>query len=117
MVVARVDAEHAIHAADRATHGATDNPADWASGGVAFRRAALHSAKNTLSMNSGGSGEQSHNHGYSKFLPHHHFSMLDPSGPLTPSLPVSSAGGQGREFPFHVPLEALPLPYDGCKAQ
>jgi hypothetical protein len=70
------DSERPIHAAHRATDRAADNTANWASGGIAFRRAALHSSKNALSMNRDWYGEQSRNHDYSKFFPHRLFSVL-----------------------------------------
>jgi hypothetical protein len=82
-----VDAEHPIHAADRAA----DNTANGASGGTAFRRAALHSSENALSMNRDRGGEQSRNHGHSEFLPHCHFSMLSTTVRLTLDL--------ARKFP------------------
>ena len=95
VVVARVDAERAIHAADRTAYGAADDPSDGASDGTAFGRAALHSAENALSMSGDWRGEQRCDHGYSKFLPHRYslvpgyrFSPLNPE-----SLRVSSTGG------------------------
>jgi hypothetical protein len=98
VIVARVDAKHAIDAADRTTYSATDDAADRTSSGVAFRRAAFHSAKNALSMSGDWRGEQSHNHGYSKFLPHRYFSILDSIFRLALSLRVSSTGGQRRHL-------------------
>jgi len=69
VLVTRTDAERAIHAADRATHSAADrathsaadNTTNWASGGSAFRGAALHASKNALRMNRDRRGEQSRN--------------------------------------------------------
>jgi hypothetical protein len=87
VVVARVDAKHAIDAADRTTYGAADDPADRTSSGVAFRRAAFHSAKNALSMSSDWRSEQSHNHGYSKFLPHRYLSHPGLDFPINPPPP------------------------------
>lgn len=74
--VARVDAERAIYTADSTPHGAPDNPANRASGVAAFRRAALHSAKNALSMSGDWRGEQGRDHGDSKFRPHPYVSIL-----------------------------------------
>jgi hypothetical protein len=69
-------AKRAIHAAHRATDRATDNTAHWASGVTTLRRAALHASDNALRVNRDRRGKQSHNHGYSKFLPHRLFSLL-----------------------------------------
>jgi hypothetical protein len=98
VVVARVDAEHAIDTADRPAHGAADDPADRTSSSVAFRRATFHAAKNALSMSGDWRGEQSHNHGYSKFLPHRYSSIPNSIFRLTLSLRVSSTGGQRRHW-------------------
>ena len=61
VLVTRTDAERAVHAADRATQSAADNTPNWASGGSAFRGAALHASKNALRMNRDRRGEQSRN--------------------------------------------------------
>jgi hypothetical protein len=86
-----VDAEHPIHATGCTTDRAADNTANRASNGTAFRRAALHSSENALSMNRDWRGEQSRNHGYSEFIPHCHFSMLSTAVRLTLDL--------SRKFP------------------
>jgi hypothetical protein len=83
----RIDAEHPVHAANRATDSAADNTANWTRGVTTLRRAALHASENTLRMNRDWDGEQSRNHGYSKFLPHRHFSMLSTPVWLTLDLP------------------------------
>jgi hypothetical protein len=85
----RIDAKRAIHAAHCATDRATDNTADWTSGVTTLRRAALHASDNALRVNRDWRGKQSHNHGYSKFLPHRLFSLpvLYTAIRLTLSLP------------------------------
>jgi hypothetical protein len=59
----RVDAEYPIDTADRATDRAADNSTNRARGGIAFRRAALHSSNNALSMYRHRRGQQSRNRG------------------------------------------------------
>jgi len=70
----RIDAKRPIHT----THSATDRPADYpanrSSGITTLRRAALHASNNALRVNRDWRGNQSHNHGYSEFLPHRLFS-------------------------------------------
>jgi hypothetical protein len=63
-------AECAIHPADCATHSAAGNSPKWTGGGIAFRRAALHSSNYTLSMNRDRRGEQSRNRGKLKYFQH-----------------------------------------------
>jgi hypothetical protein len=58
-MVTRPDAEGAVHSADRATHRAPGDSTKWTGGGIACRRAALHSSNNALSMNRDRRGEQS----------------------------------------------------------
>jgi hypothetical protein len=77
--VARVDAKRAIHTANRTPHRTPDNAANRASGVAAFRRAALHSAKNALRLSGNWRGDQGRDHGYSKFLPHRYVSILSAS--------------------------------------
>src|ERR1700730_540581 len=74
-MVTRVDAECAIHPADRATHRAAGDSTKWTGGRIAFRRAALHSSNYTLSMNRNRRGEQSRNRGKLKYF--QHFSLQD----------------------------------------
>ena len=62
-MVTRPNAEHSVHPADCATHRAAGDSTKWTSGGIAFRRAALHSSNDTLSMNRDRRGEQSRNRG------------------------------------------------------
>jgi hypothetical protein len=62
-MVTRVDAECPVHSADRAAHRAAGDSTKWTGGGIAFRRAALHSSNNALSMNRDRCGEQSRNRG------------------------------------------------------
>lgn len=94
-----VDAEHPIHAADRAADRAADNTANWASGGTAFRRAALHSSENALSMNRDRGGEQSRNHGHSEFLPHCLFLHAVHDCPANPR-PSAEVPSLGETFSF-----------------
>jgi hypothetical protein len=86
-----VDAEHPIRVADRAA----DNTANWASGGTALRRAALHASENALSMNRDRDGE----------LPHWHFSMLSTTVRLTSSFPGSSSLGETFNFGGRPPAQ------------
>jgi hypothetical protein len=72
--VAWMDAECAIRAAHRAADRATDDTANWTSSVTTLRRAPLHAPDNSLSVNRDWRAKQSHNHGYSKFLPHRLFS-------------------------------------------
>ena len=72
--VAWMDAERAIRAAHRATDRATDDTANWTSSVTTLRRAPLHAPDNSLRVNRDWRAKQSHNHGYSKFLPHRLFS-------------------------------------------
>jgi hypothetical protein len=62
-MVTRPDAECPVHSADRAAHRAAGDSTKWTGGGIAFRRAALHSSNNALSMNRDRRGEQSRNRG------------------------------------------------------
>lgn len=62
-MVAWVDAEHPVDAADRAADRAADYSANRTGGGIAFRRSALHSSKNALSLNRNRDREQSRNRG------------------------------------------------------
>ena len=62
-MVTRPDAEDPVHLPDRAAHRGAGDRADWTGGGIAFRRAALHSSNNALSMNRDRRGEQSRNRG------------------------------------------------------
>jgi hypothetical protein len=75
-LIPRIDAKRAIHAAHRATDRTADYPANRSSGVTTLRRAALHASNNALRVNRERRGKQSHNHGYSKFLPHRLFSLL-----------------------------------------
>ena len=70
ILVAWMDAERAI----RAAHRATDDTANWTSSVTTLRRAPLHAPDNSLRVNRDWRAKQSHNHGYSKFLPHRLFS-------------------------------------------
>jgi len=72
----RIDAKRSIHTAHRATDRTADYPANRSSGVTTLRRAALHASNNALRVNRDRRGKQSHNHGYSKFLPHRLFSLL-----------------------------------------
>jgi hypothetical protein len=72
----RIDAEHPIHTAHSAPDRPADYPANRSSGITTLRRAALHASNNALRVNRDWRGKQSHNHGYSKFLPHRLFSLL-----------------------------------------
>ena len=59
----RVDAEYPVDTADRAAHRAAGDSTNWTGGGIALRRAALHSSNNALSMNRDRRGEQCRNRG------------------------------------------------------
>ena len=59
-----------FHPADRATDRAAGDSTKWTGGGIAFRRAALHSSNYTLSMNRDRRGEQSRNRGKLKYFQH-----------------------------------------------
>jgi hypothetical protein len=59
----RVDTEYPVHPADRATDRGAGDSTKWTGGGIAFRRAALHSSNNAFSMNRDRCGEQSRNRG------------------------------------------------------
>ncbi|MGH6812012.1 MAG: hypothetical protein ACREDM_06570 [Methylocella sp.] len=75
-MVAWVDAEHPVDTTDRTANRTADNTANRTGGGIALRRAALHSAKNALGLGRKRRGEQDYDQGYSEFLPHRHFSIL-----------------------------------------
>jgi hypothetical protein len=62
-MVTRPDAEYPVHPTDRAAHRAAGDSTKWTGGGIALRRAALHSSNNALSMNHDRRGEQSRNRG------------------------------------------------------
>jgi hypothetical protein len=113
VVVARVDAERAIHAANRTAYGAADDPSDGASDGTAFGRAALHSPENALSMSGHWRGEQRCHQAYSKRFPHCYFSILFATAGLTSTLPGSSrlARSSCRVPQTPLPGSCAPTPY------
>jgi hypothetical protein len=74
-MVTRVDAECPVHHADRAADRTSGDSTKWTGGGIAFRRAALHSSNNALSMNRDRRGEQSRNRG--KLQNFQHFDLQD----------------------------------------
>jgi hypothetical protein len=63
MAMVTRDAECPVHPAGRAADGTAGDSTKWTGGGIAFRRAALHSSNNALSMNRDRRGEQSRNRG------------------------------------------------------
>jgi hypothetical protein len=62
-MVTRPDAECPVHPAHCAAHHAAGGSTNWTGGGIALRRAALHSSNNALSMNRDRRGEQTRNRG------------------------------------------------------
>jgi lysylphosphatidylglycerol synthetase-like protein (DUF2156 family) len=62
-MVAWMDAERPVDAADRATDRAADYTANRTGGGIALRRSTLHSSNNALSLNRNRDREQSRNRG------------------------------------------------------
>jgi hypothetical protein len=63
-----VDAEHPVHAADRATNRAADDTSNWTGGGIAFSRTSFHPAWNSLCLSRERRGEQSREHSDFEFL-------------------------------------------------
>src|ERR1700730_9593464 len=98
-----VDAEYPVDTADRAAHRAAGDSANWTGSGIAFRRAALHSSNNALSMNRDRRGEQSRNRGKLQNFQHLYLQItqgrqLPYIGRLTPAFARSSPAGARPEF-------------------
>jgi hypothetical protein len=75
MAMVTRDAECPVHPTGRAADGTAGDSTKWTGGGIAFRRAALHSSNNALSMNRDRRGEQSRNRG--KLQNFQHFDLQD----------------------------------------
>jgi hypothetical protein len=75
-----VDAEHPVHAADRATNRAADDTTNGTGGGIAFRRTSFHPAWNSLCLSRERRGEQSREHSDFEFLLHRRSSVFCSTG-------------------------------------